>query len=147
MEFTYREDTFPQMKRRMLFRGFSLFILSTVCALTYWHSTPWYLSILPASVLILFSLSDLFSIKRVEKYRKAIKVILDNMGITICAYGTRPLTFKWDAISITKENSSNGTLKSFTIKTGDRYLKEFEFTNELCLFSELHREVCNRLRT
>lgn len=137
MEATYREDTFPKIRRKILIRGFSTAAIAlTICGL-YLVSIQWYFSLLPGAIALVIACMDIFGVKSIEAGRKSTRIVTSDSGITFHDGNTKPLHLSWSKIKIGKVKRVNGQVTSFGIKLYNSRFNAFELSNDLTSFDEL----------
>jgi len=137
MEATYREDSFPKIKRKVLIRGFSTAAIAlSLCGL-YLISIEWYFSLLPGVIALVFACGDIFGVKSIEAARRSTRIIATDSGLTLHVGNTNPLHLSWSQIKMGKVKRINGQVTSFGVKLYNSPINTFEFSNDLSSFDEL----------
>lgn len=141
MEVTYREDTFPKIRRKVLVRGFITAVIALAFCGLYLFAVDWYFSLLPGAIALIFACGDIFGVKAIEEARKSTRIVATDSGLTLHISTNKPLYLSWSQIQIGKVKRVNGQVTSFDIKLFDSPIKTFEFCNELSSFDELWNMV------
>jgi len=143
VEFRYTNHSLEKARRKVIFRGSVLLCISLILSAAYFYDLKWYFSLLPGVITFFLALDELHGARSMEKYREAMTVSLSDRGITIHMHGIHaPVFWPWTQVSIRKEKIRNGELSSFTINTGNEYLKTWEFTNDIESLSTLYKQIC-----
>ncbi len=148
MEYRFTEESLRTVQGQMKSKGLICFALSLSFLAFFFVGLEWYFSILPSTFLAYIGCDYFYGVTRLKKYRDAMIIKEDNSGISISVYGSKaPFFIPWGKITIAKEHTKNGVLSKFTINTGDRYIKNWEFSNDIDGFSKLYKSISEHAHT
>ncbi len=147
MEYKYTKESLNRVRFKVLARGLLLIFASIIFASLYMFSLEWYFSIAPAAVFFVLGFEDLRGIGKIMQYRSGMRIVQSDIGLTIYMFRLeKPLFLPWNKMRVVKEKSYGGVLNSFTIDTGNGYLKNWTFTNDIEKFSVLYKQVHENVR-
>ena len=145
MEITYREDTFPGIRRKILVRSFATVASGLLICGLYFFSIEWYFSLLPGILVLVYAFWEIYGLNSIETLRKNTRIVVSESGITFCDRGQKqPLYLSWSKIKMGKIKRKNGHVTSFGIRLYKSPIDTFEFSDDLTCFSEFFEIVNER---
>ncbi|PCJ31357.1 MAG: hypothetical protein COA90_06280 [Gammaproteobacteria bacterium] len=149
MEYRFTEESLRTAQGQMKSKGLICFALSLSFLAFFVVGLEWYFSILPSTFLSFIGCDYfLYGRTQLKKYRDAMVIKELESGISISVYSAdTPFFIPWGEMTIAKEHTKNGILTKFTINTGDRYIKSWEFSNDIEGFSTLYKSISHHGNT